>query len=131
MATKLQQTAQMSIRISNSLCNRIYLVIDGVFLKYPLLGGSLFASFKGLSADIFVQSVLEKKKNSNYQYDMKRTICFGLFGFFYCGMFQYLLYAKLYPFVFRRITIPSVTTQILTGLIQYHLLYLQTDLVLY
>ena len=105
---------------NRSVYNRLYCIVDGIFSKYPLIGGSLFASFKGITADIFVQTQIEKKQKS--QYDLKRTIFFGLFGFFYCGMFQYALYAKTYPLLFPNVSFQNVTTQILTGMLCHYVM---------
>lgn len=93
--------------------SQLYAIIDGIFIKYPLIGGSLFASFKGITADFLVQTQMEKKNRS--QYDLRRTMFFGLFGFFYCGMMQYAIYAKMYPMLFPNLSIKNVTIQILTG----------------
>ena len=64
--------------VSLAATKRLYAVVDGVFFRYPLMGGSAFASFKGIVADIMVQTQLEHRDRSSI--DWKRTTFFGLFG---------------------------------------------------
>lgn len=64
--------------------------------KYPMAFAIVFAGAKCLIADEFVQRVLEGKT----EIDRRRSLLFTGFGFFQVGWVQFLLYSRIYPWLF-------------------------------
>ena len=54
------------------------------FARYPMASGTLTTTLKTITADLFVQHVIEGCEEISW----KRTAVFGLFGFFYMGIAQ-------------------------------------------
>ena len=54
---------------------------------------SQFAGVKGGGADVFVQKYVENAE----RLDWRRVTVFGLFGFIFCGVWQFALFCKIMP----------------------------------
>ena len=76
--------------------------LDGLAARYPVSTACGTAAFKTTSADVVVQMGVEQRE----QYDVQRTVAFGLFGFGWMGAGQYLVYVKLLPRLLPATTLP-------------------------
>ncbi len=73
MLTKLIQNTKLGyhtyradINVAKLVFNRAYVIIDRIFFARPLIGGSIFASFKGITADMFVQASFNKQNQLDF-----------------------------------------------------------------
>lgn len=73
------------------------LTFNGLGPKYPWTFGVGIATLKTGAADILVQKTIEKRDELDWQ----RVGLFTCFGFLYLGIFQYLLYVKLFSHLFK------------------------------
>ena len=71
-------------------------VLNKRMAKYPLRLAVGFSMFKAGTADIFTQSILEKRP----EVDLKRTSVFLTFGCIYQGFFQYFLWNIAFERIF-------------------------------
>lgn len=64
--------------------------------RAPMAFSIAFGGAKSIAADVFVQTHLERKETL----DTRRALVFLAFGLFQVGFVQYMLYSKLFPFIF-------------------------------
>lgn len=98
----LASKVKLALRRSLSKCHQTIQRIDASLQLHPVLLGSSLCCIKTIIADYFAQSVMDKKSFSDINW--RRNYLFALFGFFYAGMFQYGLYSKLYPMIYKSIS---------------------------
>jgi len=60
---------------------------------YPMLFGASFTCFKTISADLFTQTVILGRDTEDINW--QRTSVFGVFGFFYMGLVNYVILVKI------------------------------------
>jgi len=65
--------------------------------RAPLAFSIAYGGAKCILADALVQTYLERKE----MIDMRRSLVFLGFGFFQVGFVQYMIYSKLFPFIFE------------------------------
>ena len=63
--------------------------------RHPWSSAFIVCFIKGSLSDMFSQRLVEGKNSE--QHSWKRTLVFALFGGWYCGWAQHLLYNRLYP----------------------------------
>jgi hypothetical protein len=69
--------------------------VKSAFKRHPLALGTMFACTKAVMADLFAQTLIEKKSFDDL--DLRRVVLFATLGIFYNGLCVYGIYAKFYP----------------------------------
>lgn len=69
---------------------------DQIYSSYPVLTAGSTMGTKASCCDLLAQQI----EDPNCHFDLKRTAKFGGFCVFYVGMFQHMLFNKLYPYLF-------------------------------
>ena len=72
-----------------------------LYAKHAFVAGCAIALIKTAAADYVIQTQIERKKSLNWN----RLTLFAAFGVCYTGCVHYAIYCKLYPTVFRYLTI--------------------------
>ena len=76
----------------------LLLGVGRVAEAHPLVFGSGLTCLKTVCSDVLVQKRVQKRKALNY----RRCGVFAVYGFFYLGAVQYLLFSRVYPTIFPR-----------------------------
>eukprot|EP00729_Bicosta_minor_P003059 gene3059-27777_t len=95
VAARLAAAKRAATAVSEA---RIVKGYKSVCVEHPWSSSFLVCLLKGSLSDLFAQSVVENKPASGI--DLRRTIVFASFGGLYCGMFQHLIYNRVYPVLF-------------------------------
>ena len=72
---------------------RLALAANALAKKHSFLTGVAFATSKGVLADVVSQTALQR----DVEYNVDRTLAFGLWNGLYCGGVTYLIYGRLFP----------------------------------
>ena len=77
--------------------------LDALARRWPVGFACGTAAMKTTSADLIVQTLIEKRE----KLDLQRTAAFGLFGFGWMGGGQYWVYVTLLPRLLPATTVPA------------------------
>jgi len=91
-------------------------VCDRVMMRFPWSSSLLITTGKTAAADLFVQKIVEKKK----EIDWRRNAVFGGFGLVYLGCFQYYMYNFIYWRMFPGLSIKMTAAKVIFDQLVLH-----------